>query len=235
MEWHVAGGPNLAQFWVDATTKGHPLSKKIVDLATWPRAAQFHHFRTYERPHYAVTARVDVTGVMAAKGAGLSPNRAFLYAIGAGLDAVDELRMRFQGDVVTLDDDFAVSLPVPNRQGSFVYADVPWQRDFAAFDADCAQRLETAAQSEGLNANYQGDRAVVYVSCLPWMDYTSLTNAMPGPEDCIPRVAWGKFVDHGGRWDTAMTLEVHHALVDGAQVGAYFAAVQTALDLIPTL
>ena len=26
-----------------------------------------------------------------------------------------------------------------------------------------------------------------------------------------------------------MTLEVHHALVDGAQVGAYFAAVQDAL------
>ena len=67
---------------------------------------------------------------------------------------------------------------------------------------------------------------------MPWLDYTSINNALPGPDDCIPRVSWGKFVDQGRRWDMAMTLEVHHALVDGAQVGAYFAAVQAALDKV---
>ena len=64
---------------------------------------------------------------------------------------------------------------------------------------------------------------------MPWLDYTAINNALPGPQDCIPRVTWGRIVDHGGRFDMAMTLEVHHALVDGAQVGAYFAAVQDAL------
>jgi chloramphenicol O-acetyltransferase type A len=39
-------------------------------------------------------------------------------------------------------------------------------------------------------------------------------------------------VEHGTKTDMAMTLEVHHALVDGAHIGAYFAAVQTALDSI---
>ena len=55
---------------------------------------------------------------------------------------------------------------------------------------------------------------------------------MRNPDDCIPRVSWGKFVERDGRWDMAMTLEVHHALVDGAQVGAYFTAVQEALDAV---
>ena len=64
---------------------------------------------------------------------------------------------------------------------------------------------------------------------MPWLDYTAINNALLGPQDCIPRVTWGRIVDHGGRFDMAMTLEVHHALVDGAQVGAYFAAVQDAL------
>ncbi|MFM2391095.1 MAG: hypothetical protein RLZZ437_2650, partial [Pseudomonadota bacterium] len=41
----------------------------VVDLDTWPRADQFRFFRTYEKPHYAVTARVDVTHVMARKAA----------------------------------------------------------------------------------------------------------------------------------------------------------------------
>ena len=73
---------------------------------------------------------------------------------------------------------------------------------------------------------------LAYLSCMPWLDYTSINNALPGPDDCIPRITWGKIVERDGRWEMAMTLEVHHALVDGAQVGAYFAAVQDALRAI---
>jgi chloramphenicol O-acetyltransferase type A len=62
------------------------------------------------------------------------------------------------------------------------------------------------------------------------MDFTSIDNALPGPDDCIPRVSWGKNVETQGRWSCAMTIEVHHALVDGRQVGDYFAAVQSAVD-----
>lgn len=81
-----------------------------------------------------------------------------------------------------------------------------------------------------LSANSGARDDLAYLSCMPWLDYTAINNALPGPDDCIPRVTWGKFVEHNGRWDMAMTLEVHHALVDGAQVGAFFAAVQRALD-----
>ena len=116
------------------------MAEHIVDLDTWPRAAQFRFFRTYDRPHYATTVRIDVTRLMQVrKGQGVNVYRACLYAIGAGLHGVPELCMRFRGDHV-----------VPRREG----------------------------------------------------------------------------------WDMAMTLEVHHALVDGAQVGAYFGAVQDALKAV---
>jgi len=206
------------------------MAERIIDLETWPRASQFWHFRTYDRPHYATTARVDVTKVIAQKPNGVSPYRASLYAIGSGLNAAPELRMRFQGDVVTEYDRLSLSMPVPTESGSFAYGYVPWCADFARFDADCAAELAAKAKATDLDPNHAGEGAVAYVSCMPWMDYTALNNAMPGPDDCIPRVGWGKIVDHGGRWDMAMTLEVHHALVDGAHVGAFFDAVQAALD-----
>ena len=200
-----------------------------MDLATWPRAAQFRFFRTYDRPHYAVTSRLDVTAVMARKATGLSPYRACLHAIGVGIHAVPELCMRFRGENVVRHDMITLSMTVPTQAGSFGYAYVPFVADFTSFDLQAKALIDRTAAGADLAPN-DGERDdLAYLSCMPWLDYTAINNALPGPQDCIPRVTWGRIVDHGGRFDMAMTLEVHHALVDGAQVGAYFAAVQDAL------
>lgn len=206
------------------------MTHQIVDLETWPRAAQFRFFRTYQKPHYAVTSRLDVSHLMRRKSDGLSAYRACLYAIGAGIHAVPELCMRFRGDQVLRYDMVTLSMSVPTHAGSFGYAYVPFTAAFQDFDQSAAALIEEAARDDVLRANSGERDDLAYLSCMPWLDYTSINNALPGPDDCIPRVTWGKFVDHGGRWDCAMTLEVHHALVDGAQVGAYFAQVQRSLD-----
>ncbi len=208
------------------------MTHHFVDLETWPRAAQFHFFRTYEKPHYAVTSRLDVSRLMARKLDGISPYRSCLYAIGAGLHAVPELCMRFRGDIVVQHDMVTLSMTVPTDAGSFGYAYVPFKADFAEFEAQAMTLIDKVAAGGALQANSGERDDLAYLSCMPWLDYTSISNALPGPDDCIPRVTWGKFVERDGRWDMAMTLEVHHALVDGAQVGAYFAAVQAALDQI---
>jgi chloramphenicol O-acetyltransferase type A len=203
---------------------GHP-----VDLANWPRAAQFAFFRTFDRPHYAVTSRLDVTAVMARKAQGLSPYRACLHAIGVGIHAVPELCMRFRGDQVFRHDMITLSMTVPTHAGSFGYAYVPYTADFATFDAVAKTLIAQTAAGAELSPNLGERDDMAYLSCMPWLDYTAITNAMPGPQECIPRVNWGKIVQKDGGYDMAMTLEVHHALVDGAQVGAYFTAVQDAL------
>ncbi len=205
------------------------MAEHIVDLETWPRSAQFHFFRTYRKPHYAVTARMDVSHVMARKANGISPYRSCLYAIGTGLHAVPELCMRFRGNQVVRHDMVTLSMTVPTHAGSFGYAYVPYISDFAAFDAQAKALIDEVAAGGALQANSGERDDLAYLSCMPWLDYTSINNALPGPDDCIPRVTWGRFVQQGDHWDMAMTLEVHHALVDGEQVGAYFAAVQNAL------
>lgn len=208
------------------------MTERLIDLATWPRAAQFRFFRTYDRPHYATTTRIDVTRLMARKAEGVSPYRACLYAIGAGLHAVPELMMRFRGDQVVAHDMITLSMTVPTHTGSFGYGYVPFVSDFWVFEAQAKSLIASVAAGGVLDANSGERDDLAYLSCMPWLDYTAINNALPGPDDCIPRISWGKFVDHGGRWDMAMTLEVHHALVDGVQVGAYFAAVQAALDAL---
>jgi chloramphenicol O-acetyltransferase type A len=208
------------------------MSARLVDLSTWQRADQFRFFRTYQKPHYAVTSRIDVTRLLTKlKPRGISPYRACIYAIGAGIHAVPELLMRFRGDEVTLYDGVELSMTVPLANGNFNYAYVPYLPDFPAFDAQCLRLIEAAKSKIGLEANAGERDDLAYLSCMPWLDYTSINNALPGPDDCIPRVSWGKFTaDGNGRHSMAMTIEAHHALVDGRQVGEYFLAVQTALE-----
>jgi chloramphenicol O-acetyltransferase type A len=202
-----------------------------VDLSSWPRAGQFHFFRDFQRPHFAVTSRIDVTRLMTRlKPAGMSPYRASLYGIGTGIHAVPELLMRFRGESVIRHDAVEMSMTVPTSQGSFSYAYVPYDPDFSRFEARAKSLIDAAASTGDLAANTGARDDLCYMSCMPWLDYSSINNAMPGPDDCIPRVSWGKIVEAGGCCSMAMTLEVHHALVDGAHVGAYFAAVQDAMD-----
>jgi chloramphenicol O-acetyltransferase type A len=208
------------------------MTETPINLSTWPRAAQFRFFRTYDRPHYATTTRIDVSRLMARKADGVSPYRACLFAIGAGIHAVPELKMRFRGEQVLAHDIITLSMTVPTHSGSFGYGYVPFVEDFAAFNMQAKALIDEVAADGVLDANDGTRDDLAYLSCMPWLDYTSINNALPGPDDCIPRISWGKFVDQGGRWDMAMTIEVHHALVDGAQVGAFFAAVQGALESI---
>lgn len=210
------------------------MGQRVVDLDRWARADQFRFFRGYGKPHYAVTSRIDIDHLMDRRRAGgISPYRACIFAIGAGIHAVPELRMRFRGDMVTEYDSIELSMTVPLADGNFRYAYVPFHAQFAAFDDTAARIIRETAAGGSLNANAGERDDLAYLSCMPWLDYTSINNALPGPDDSIPRVSWGRFVEgRDGHWSMAMTIEVHHALVDGRQVGQYFDAVQTALNAL---
>jgi chloramphenicol O-acetyltransferase type A len=208
-----------------------------VDLESWSRTGQFRLFRTYDRPHFATTARVDVTALMTrAKPAGVSPYRAFIHAIGAGVHAVPALRTRFKAtddgrERVLEYGAISLSATVPRSGDSFGYAYIPFFADWAKFDRSCKAIIEETANGADLGANTGQRFDLAYLSCLPWLDFTALDNALPGPDDCIPRFSWGKFVEGtDGRWSCAVAVQVHHALVDGLQVGQFFEAAQTNLD-----
>lgn len=202
-----------------------------VDLATWERAETFRFFRTFAQPHFAITARLDVTALMAAKAAtGTNLFRACLWALGAGLNAAPELRTRFRGDRVVLHHKIDLSPTVSMPDGGFRFAYLPWQPDWPAFDRDAERLIADVRAGGALNPNTDPFGPVAYLSCVPWTDFTALTNALPNAEDCVPRVAWGKIVPKGGGYDMAAGIELHHAIADGRHAGIFFEAAQAAFS-----
>ena len=66
---------------------------------------------------------------------------------------------------------------------------------------------------------------------IPWVSFTGLKHPMPlHPADSVPRFAWGKFFQDGGRLKMPLDMQGHHALMDGLHVGRLYQRVQGLLD-----
>ena len=62
----------------------------------------------------------------------------------------------------------------------------------------------------------------MFLSALPWLHYTSLTQPVPHPADSNPRITWGKYLEEGDRAPMPVTLLANHALVDGIHIAHFF-------------
>ena len=63
---------------------------------------------------------------------------------------------------------------------------------------------------------------MIYFTTLPWISFTSFAHARnKGRGDSIPRIVFGKFTEEGERLMLPISVEVHHALMDGLHVGRF--------------
>ena len=71
---------------------------------------------------------------------------------------------------------------------------------------------------------------MIHFTTLPWVSFTSFAQARKfNPEDSVPKIAFGKFTKESERVLLPISVEVHHALVDGLHVGRYIARLEEAL------
>jgi chloramphenicol O-acetyltransferase type A len=205
---------------------------KSIDLQTWPRRSQYRFFRGLAPPHYSVTAAVDVTYLVTyLKPAGISVFNATLFAIVGAANAIPELRMRFRAEQVVEHDIVHASVTVPIGDDGFGFCNIEYADDWHLFDARCSDAVARAKRQTGLRDDVAHMDDWFYMSCLPWVDFTAMTNPVDGPDDCVPRVTWGKFVQHSGAWRLSVSVQVHHALVDGLHLGRFYETLQSRLTL----
>ena len=203
----------------------------LIDPGSWPRLSQFTFFRGVANPHFALTARADASRLMEVeKPAGISVFNAALHAIMSAANAVPELRTRFKGETVREHETVHASVTVPIEGERFAFCDIPFSPDWPQFDENCRREVTKAKQQNDLKDNVAGEDEWIYLTCLPWLHFTAMTHPVDGPEDCIPRIGWGKIEQDDGRWRMPVGIQVHHALVDGRHVGQFFEALDERLD-----
>ena len=66
---------------------------------------------------------------------------------------------------------------------------------------------------------------------MPWLSFTSVMHPMNlRTLDSVPRIAWGKFFEDGEKLKMPLSVQAHHALMDGIHIGRFYSRVQELLD-----
>ncbi len=69
------------------------------------------------------------------------------------------------------------------------------------------------------------------MSAMPWVSFTSVMHPLQmNPPDSVPRIAWGKVFEERLILKMPLSVQVHHALLDGIHLGRYYSLVQEYLD-----
>lgn len=203
---------------------------KAIDLDTWARREHFRLFRDFQTPHFSITATVDVSACYAAsRGAGGSFTLAVLFAAMRAANAVEAFRLRIRGDEVWRHDAVGIGCTVMRPDRTFGFSYFAYETSFARFAAEGKIEMERARTSTTLADEREADDATLHATVLPWIRFTSFTNAMRR-EDSVPKLTFGKRSAEGGALTLPVCVEVHHALVDGLDVGEFFEQLQDRLN-----
>ncbi|EPR39809.1 chloramphenicol acetyltransferase [Desulfovibrio sp. X2] len=208
---------------------------KTIDLSTWPRRSHYEFFRRHAVPQFTICAELDARDFKARlKAAGLPLFMGLAWAACTAANSVPELRVRIrktgQGEDVVEHERLDPSVTVPLSGGRFNFCILAHAAALPEFVALNAPRLREAEQADGLT-NIADDRDdMVFLSSLPWTRFTSLTFPVLGPDDTVPRVAWGRLTPENGALKLPVAVMGHHALVDGRHLARLLDAFQSVLD-----
>ena len=206
---------------------------EYIDTTTWARRDAFEFFRHFDKPYFNVCVRLDVSRLKAAltarDGGGLS---LACYFIALRLaNSHQAFRLRLEDGRVRVHDEVHGSTTVLREDGgSFFFADLEHTADFDAFVAQSSAAIGAARTMHAAFEPRPDDVARVYFTSLPWLHFTSFSHARNWKrEDSIPRFAFGRAQTECGQLWLPMSVEVHHALMDGVHVGRYVQDFEAAL------
>jgi chloramphenicol O-acetyltransferase type A len=203
-----------------------------LDLEAWPRRAHYELFRAYDNPWFNLCADVDVTALRAwSRTGGPSFFAASLWCSLAAANEVEEFRYRIRGDGVVIHPVIHGGSTVLLPDGTFRFAYYDFDADLDRFAEHVAAVLKRVKLESGpLDPQDERDDLIHY-SVIPWVTFTSFSHARRGgTDDAIPKIVFGKHRDVDGRRWMPVSVEVHHALVDGLHVGKFYEAFQRRLD-----
>ena len=201
-----------------------------LDFENWPRRGLFEFFIGYTNPYFNVCTRLDVTNFLAfVRGRDdLKVSLALHYFALRIANENESFRYRLKEGKVYVYDVVMGGTTVLLPSETFAYAYFEYQRDFEKFVRDMGSAVDEVRREGRLKPTMRDD--VIYHTTLPWFSFTSFAHARTGGRgESIPRIVFGKFIEENERVMMPISVEVHHALMDGIHVGRFLTGLEAAL------
>ena len=192
-----------------------------LDMRTYPRQTHFAHFRSLPWPLIGVTVMMDVTRVKAyCQDRHASFYLVMMHIVCLAANQVPALRQRIREDGIREFEFCHTSHIELLEDGTYTYCTLYHDRPMEAYLTESAKIREACRKGNGLTEDPDVD-SYLFISTLPWLHYTQLIQ--PGSGGSNPQITWGKAERNAeGRYMMPLTLQAHHALVDGIHLAAFF-------------
>lgn len=204
---------------------------KYVDLENWNRKDHYYYFRGIDYPQFNLCANVDITKFYKfVKENGYHFSVSFIYAASKTANSIKEFRYRIREDKVVEHEVIHPSFTIMGNNDVFSFCKVVYNDDFKKFSADASKQIEITKNNVYIKDEPGADN-LLYMTCIPWVSFTGACHPIHmHPVDSIPRVSWGKYFEDNGKIKMPISVQVHHAMMDGLHVGRYFEMIQDILD-----
>jgi chloramphenicol O-acetyltransferase type A len=206
---------------------------KPIDLETWPRRVHYETFRHFDYPHFNVTASITVDHLLPiAREHEASLTIIITYLLTRTANQIENFRWRIRDEVVIEHDVVHPSITILTPDNLFSFCSMEYTPEFPTFAAGAAACIAHARKHPTLEDNSHQDE-LLYMTSIPWIPFTSFMHPMHAhPVESIPRIAWGKIHEVEGHQTMPLSVQGHHALMDGLHVGHYFEIMQENCDRI---
>ena len=204
---------------------------KTINLDGWPRRDHYLFFKEFEYPYFSLCADIDITNFLPLiKAKEISFTAAIMYLVGRVANGIPEFRQRIRDEGPIEHEVVHPSATILSKDDLFTFCTAIYQENFLAFAAEAQQEILRIKAEPSLEEKIKDD-SMLFMTSIPWVSFTGFMHPVKlSPADSVPRFAWGKFREEGQKIVMPLSVQGHHALMDGLHAGLFYEEFQRLLD-----
>ena len=204
---------------------------KIIPLENWPRKDHYLFFREFEYPYFSLCADMDITQFLPLiKDRKISFTAAIMYLVARVANGIPEFRQRIRDEGPIEHEVVHPSATILSKDDLFTFCTAIYQENFLSFAAETQQEILRIKTEPSLEEKIKDD-SMLFMTSIPWVSFTGFMHPVKlSPADSVPRFAWGKFREEGQKTVMPLSVQGHHALMDGLHAGLFYEEFQRLLD-----
>ncbi len=208
------------------------IKMKLFDINNWNRKEQYLFFKDYEDPFFNITANVDVTRLFKyCETEKISFNLVFLHQLLSCTNSIVNFKLRIKENQVYIFDKIDLGTAILKDDTSFVFCYFSYMESLVDFLKSAKEQIK----KQTLNSDFEVKEErldLIHTSILPWISFTGIKHAKKGDEQTkgIPKFMIGKYFEQDNKLVVPLSIEVHHALMDGFHVSEFFDLLQKKID-----
>lgn len=205
--------------------------KQKLNLETWNRKEHFLFFKQMEEPFFGLSVNLDCTkAYLKSKELNVSFFTYYLHKTLVAVNAIEPFRYRIIDNEIYIFDRIDVSSTILREDKTFGFSQIIYDSNLEIFAKNTKEEIARIQTTTGLFTREFSEN-LIHFSALPWINFTSFSHArsFTWPDSC-PKISFGKMMNENGKKTVAMSVHVHHGLMDGYHVGEFVEFIQKELN-----